>query len=115
MVPFKSETMLVVTCSNKDTSKDVTSVCEVGCIGCSACARVNDLIRIENGLAGIDYDGYEPESVDFGAAIDKCPRESLIWVGRPREKDLAAVAAEALPERVEADFKSTVDDTEWRG
>jgi len=115
MVPFKTDTMLVVTCSNKDTSKDVSAVCKVGCIGCSACARLSDLIQIEDGLAGIDYDRYEPDEADFTAALDKCPRESLVWVGTPSEKDLAAVAEEEAPERVEAEFKSTVDDAEWRG
>ena len=115
MVPFKSERMMVVSCSNKDLSKDVSAVCMVGCIGCKACARVNDLIQIENNLAGIDYDKYEPEKADFEAALEKCPRESLVFVGKPSPGDLAAVAEEELPERVEADFKSTVDDTEWRG
>lgn len=115
MVPFKAEQMMVVSCSNKDTGKDVTAVCKVGCIGCNACARVNDLIQVEDGLAGIDYDQYQPETADFSAALDKCPRESLVLVGKPSEKDLAAVADQDLPDRIEADFKTTVDDTEWRG
>ena len=115
MVPFKAETMMVVTCSSKDKGRDVSDVCKVGCIGCSACARVNDLIQIGDGLAGIDYDEYDPESADFEAALDKCPRESLVRVGTPSAKDLAAVADEEVPDRVEADFKTSVDDTEWRG
>lgn len=115
MIPFKAETMMVVTCSNKDTGKDVTAVCTVGCIGCNACAKVNELIQIADGLAGINYDEYDPEGADFAAAVDKCPRESLVRVGKPSARDLAAVADEELPERVEADFKTSVDDTEWRG
>ncbi len=90
-------------------------MCKIGCIGCSACAKVDDLFQIENNLAGLDYDQYDADEVDFAAAIDKCPRESLVFVGIPSEKDRAAVADEDLPERVEADFKTTVDDTEWRG
>lgn len=115
MVPFKAESMLVVKCSNRDTGKDVTSVCKVGCIGCKACARVSDLIQVEDGLAGIDYDNYDPQNADFSAALGKCPRESLVLVGKPSERDLAAVADEQVPDRVEADFKTTVDDTDWRG
>ena len=115
MVPFKTDRMLVVTCCNKDTGKDVSAVCTVGCIGCSACARVNDLIQIEEGLAVVDYGQYDPEQADFSAALEKCPRESLVFVGVPSEKDRAAVADEELPDRIEADFKTTVDDAEWRG
>ena len=115
MVPFKAETMMVVSCSNKDTGKEVTAVCKVGCIGCGACARVNPLLQIQDGLAGIDYEQYDPDSVDFTAALGKCPRESMVWVGKPSARELAAVADEQLPERIEADFKTTVDDTEWRG
>ena len=115
MVPFKAESMMVVTCSNKDKGKDVSAVCKVGCIGCGACARVDDLIQVEDGLAGIDYDRYEPGKVDFGTVLNKCPRESLVWVGTSSARDLDAVSEEEMPERVEADFRSTVDETEWRG
>jgi len=115
MVPFKAERMLVVKCSNKDTGKDVTSVCTVGCIGCGICARTNKLLQIDSGLAGIDYDQYDPATADFATVLSKCPRESLVWVGKPTPRDLAAVADEKLPDRVEADFKTTVDDAEWRG
>ena len=106
---------MVITCSNKDKGKDVTGVCTVGCIGCSGCAKVNDLIQIGDGLPGIDYGVYEPEEADFSAALEKCPRESLVYVGKPSADDLAAVADEEVPDRVEVDFKTTVDDTEWRG
>jgi len=33
MVPFKSDRMLVVACSNQDSGPDVKAVCKVGCIG----------------------------------------------------------------------------------
>ena len=115
MVPFKAERMLVVACSNKDFGNDVRAVCKVGCIGCKACERVNDLLQIEENVATLDYDKYDPEQVNFDAALEKCPRQSLLFVGKPSEKDLAAVAEEELPQRIEADFRTTVDDTEWRG
>jgi electron transport complex protein RnfB len=114
MVPFKAERMLVVACSNQDKGPDVQQVCEVGCIGCTACSRNAALMRMQGNLPMVDYDRYD-EQADFTLAREKCPRESMLYVGKPSEEDLAAVAAETLPERVEADFKTTVDETEWRG
>ena len=48
-------------------------------------------------------------------AARKCPRNRLVFVGIPSEKDLLAVADEELPAVITPDFKTSVDDTEWRG
>jgi len=114
MVPFKTETMFVVACSNKDKGPVVKEVCAVGCIGCTACSRKADLIEIADNLPTVDYSKYS-QAADFEAAIEKCPRGSMVYVGKPTAEDIAAVAGEELPERIEADFKTTVDETEWRG
>ncbi len=114
MIPFKADRMLVVACSNHDMGLDVKAVCEIGCIGCSACARKSDEISMEAALPTIDYDAYQ-EQTDFTAPLEKCPRESLLYVGQPSEEDLAEVGEEETPDRFEADFRTTVDDTEWRG
>ena len=114
MVPFKAERMLVVACSNKDFGPAVKEVCTVGCIGCSACSRHAEPMAMEGNLPIVDYDAYGSGD-EFAKAIEKCPRESMIFVGKPTEADLAAVAEEELPQRIEADFKTTVDETEWRG
>ncbi len=114
MVPFKAERMLVVACSNQEKGPDVKHVCTVGCIGCSACTRHAELLSMQGNLPLIDYDRYD-QLADFTLARQKCPRESLIYVGKPSPKDLATVAEQTLPERIEADFKTTVDETEWRG
>jgi len=114
MVPFKSDRMLVVACSNQDAGPDVKAVCEVGCIGCGACSRNAELMEMQGKLPMIDYDHYD-ELADFSLARQKCPRESMIYVGKPSPEDLAAVADEEMPSRIEADFRTTVDDTEWRG
>lgn len=114
MVPFKSDRMLVVACSNKDGGPAVKAVCPVGCISCSACSKKCSLMRMEGNLPIVDYDHYGNAS-EFDAAIAKCPRESLIFVGIPTPEDLAKVAHEELPERIEADFQTTVNDTEWWG
>jgi len=114
MVPFKSSRMLVIKCSNKDFGKDVQAVCKVGCIGCKACVREHDLMDMEGHLPVISYEDYSDE-IDFDVILDKCNRESLVFVGQPTEADLAAVAEEELLEPIEADFKTTVDKTKWRG
>ena len=114
MVPFKSQRMLVVACSNQDKGPDVKEVCTVGCIGCTACSRKAEPMEMVGNLPTIDYDRYESEE-DFAVARQKCPRASMLYVGMPTAEDIAAVADEELPDRVEADFKTTVDETEWRG
>ena len=116
MVPFKSQRMLVVGCSNKDKARDVKAVCKIGCVGCMACSRASELFKMEEGIPHIDYDEYDPEKMESAyVAVRKCPVKNLIYVGQPSPEDLAAVADEDKPQLVEADFKTTVDQTEWRG
>jgi len=114
MVPFKSERMLVVACSNQDAGPNVKAVCQIGCIGCKVCARSTELVEMDGGLPVIDYERYDDEA-HFAVALEKCPRESMVYVGKPTEEELAAVADEEMREPVEADFKTTVDDTDWWG
>jgi Na+-translocating ferredoxin:NAD+ oxidoreductase RNF subunit RnfB len=116
MTPFKSERMLVVACSNKDFARDVRAVCKVGCVGCMACAKASDLFRMEGHISRIDYDKYDPEKMDAAlVAVNKCPAKSILYVGKPSKKHLAQVADQDAPSLVEADFKTTVDQTEWHG
>lgn len=67
---------------------------------------------MKDGLPVIDYDAYSPET-DVEGPLDKCRMESLICVGTPPAEDASADMDEV--ERVEADFHTTVADTEWRG
>ena len=114
-VPFKADRILARLCANLDFGKEVSAVCEVGCIGCKACSKVSEgLISMEGNLPVIDYEKYHP-GLKLAVIVDKCPRESLVMIGKPSPRDLAATAGEELPARVEADFKTTVDQTEWRG
>jgi H+/Na+-translocating ferredoxin:NAD+ oxidoreductase subunit B len=116
ITPFKSEQILAVTCSNKDTGKEVMRVCKVGCIGCKACSRVSDIFTMDENLSTIDYEKYGPEcTLELQQACDKCKRDRLVFVGKPSDKDVEAAADEAAPSVVVPDFKTTVDDTEWRG
>ncbi|NNG02406.1 MAG: RnfABCDGE type electron transport complex subunit B [Desulfobacteraceae bacterium] len=116
ITPFKSEQMLAVTCSNKDKGKDVISVCNVGCIGCGACARASSLFTVQDNLSTINYDAYSPTcSLDVLDACKKCKRQRLVFVGKPSPKDVEKAIDMKVPDVVEPDFKTSVDDTEWRG
>jgi electron transport complex protein RnfB len=115
IIPWKSERMLVVACSNADFGKEVSEVCTVGCIGCQRCVKDNPLLVMERNLPVIRYEEYDPARVDFEAILETCNKESLVVLGRPPEAVLAAVADLPLPDRIEADFQTTADDTEWRG
>jgi electron transport complex protein RnfB len=115
IIPWKAEQMLVVGCSNEDFGKDVSRVCTVGCIGCQRCVKDNPHMAMEGNLPVIRYEDYDPTRIDFDVILESCNKESLVVLGRPTAAVLAAVADEEVPERIEADFKTTVDDTEWRG
>ena len=117
MVPFKSERMIAVACSNTDMGKEVRAVCEVGCIGCKACERASGgMIKVENNLPRIDYDKYDPATMDATLlAMEKCPMQRFLSVGKPSAKDLEQLEDVEAPGIIKADFKTTVDDTEWRG
>lgn len=116
MVPFKAERMLAVACSNKDVGPDVKAVCKVGCIGCQGCSKHSPLFSLRENLARIDYEAYDPEHMDANAvAVEKCPMKGIIYVGIPRPQDLEQVKDEDVPTLIEANFKTTADQTEWRG
>lgn len=116
LTPFKSDRMMAVTCSNKDKGKDVTAVCNVGCIGCGACARVSDFFTMQNNLSTINYDKYTVEcTMEALDACKKCKRNQIVFVGKPTSEDLEKGKDLTAPDLVVPDFKTTVDDTEWRG
>ena len=108
-IPFKAEKVLVVQCSNEDFGLEVKRVCQVGCIGCKACTKLSDLLVMRGHLPVIDYESEDFAETDFSASLEKCPAESLVFVGIPSAEDLAATVDEELPERIEPDFETTVD------
>ena len=69
LVPYKAEHL--VQCSSHDKGKDVKSVCESGCIGCTLCTKQCefDAIHMENNLAVIDYE----KCTNCGKCAEKCP------------------------------------------
>jgi len=109
---FKSYGMYAVTCSNRDTGKDVTRVCNVGCITCKACTRQSDIFTIQDNLSTINYDKYDPDNIeDIIKASQKCPRQEIVFI----QMEEPPQDFEEASQIVTADFKTTVDDTEWRG
>ena len=96
--------------------KDIKAVCKVGCLGCKACERTSGMFTVVDNLSTIDYNNYTLENLKTGlAAAEKCPRNRSVFVGIPSEKDIVESAKEDLPEVIMPDFKTTVDDTGWRG
>ncbi len=80
---FKAEKMLATSCSNRDAGKEVKSVCNVGCIGCKACSRLCDLFVIENNLASVNYEEYDPDNMeDLVKGKEKCPTKCIGFVGK---------------------------------
>jgi len=114
-IPFKAEQVLVIKCSNDDFGVEVKKVCQVGCIGCKACTRFSELLTMAGNLPVVDYDADDYLLADFAASLEKCPAESLVFVGTPSRADLEATAEEELPERIVPEFETTVDKTDWWG
>jgi len=117
MAPFKAEQMMVVACSNLDFGKDVKAVCKVGCTGCKLCQKhAGDLLEIEDNLPRIDYEAYDPAALESAeTAIAKCPAKSLLMIGKPTERDLAAAAASQAPAIEKADPDTAAQDAQPRG
>jgi electron transport complex protein RnfB len=118
MTPFKAERILAVLCANQDRGSEVEQVCRVGCIGCQSCVQDSGgLITEQDSLRVIDYDKYDPvvSLPVIRAVLENCPRQSLVWIGRPPAQALEATRGMRAPRRVEASFQTSVDDTEWRG
>jgi len=96
MIPFTSETVLVVGCSSRDPARVVREVCQVGCIGCGACARVSDVFGMDRNLARIDYDKYQ-DIQSLQKAYEKCPAAALVVFG-PKGRPIPVKEAFAKPE-----------------
>jgi RnfABCDGE-type electron transport complex B subunit len=81
MVPFGCENMMTVACSSKEAGKTTRSMCKVGCIGCGICAKQTEQFRVEDNLARLDYEKYQPTE-QTETALNKCPTGVIIYVGK---------------------------------
>jgi len=80
MVPFSRENMMTVACSSKENGKTTRSMCKVGCIGCGLCAKQTDIFSVEDNLALLDYEKYQPTE-QTETALNKCPTGVIILCG----------------------------------
>ncbi|MHC4544413.1 MAG: RnfABCDGE type electron transport complex subunit B [Planctomycetota bacterium] len=96
MIPFVQENMMTVACSSKEKGKSTRGMCKVGCIGCGVCVKKSEQFVVEDNLARLSYEQYEP-SEETEEAFNKCPTGVIIYVGKsapeprqPRQKTAAA-------------------------
>ena len=69
---------LIVQCKNLLEGEAATNVCSVACNACGRCAAdAPGLVRMEKGLAVVDYEHLELES---RKAIERCPTGAIAWV-----------------------------------
>jgi len=70
---------LLVQCRNLLEGDDATAVCEVACNACTRCVTDSaaGLIRMDRGLAVVDYEKIEIESPK---AAERCPTGAIIWL-----------------------------------
>jgi electron transport complex protein RnfB len=96
MVPFSQENMMVVACNSKENGKTTRSMCRVGCIGCGICSKQTDIFSIEDNLARLDYEKYQPTE-QTETALNKCPTGVIVYRGKnappPRPAGQKAAAA----------------------
>jgi len=86
MVPFGQENMMTVACSSRENGKSTRTFCKVGCIACKMCVKQTDLFAINNNLARMDYEKYEP-SEQTETALTKCPTGVIVYRGKNAPPD----------------------------
>jgi len=56
-------------------------MCKVGCIGCGICAKQTDIFSVEDNLARVDYERYQPNG-QTETAMKKCPTGVIVCRGK---------------------------------
>ena len=74
LVPYEQKTF--VSCSSHAKGKEVTSACDVGCIGCKKCEKTcpNGAITVTDFCAHVDYE----KCTNCGACKEACPRGIIL-------------------------------------
>lgn len=76
LIPYAAK--YAVACSNTEKGPVTMKACDVGCIGCTLCAKncPNEAVTIENFNAHIDQD----KCVGCGICASKCPKKAIVEV-----------------------------------
>lgn len=89
MVPFGQENMMTVACSSQETGKNTRAMCQVGCIACKMCVKQSDLFAMDDNVAKLDYEKYEPTE-QTETAMTKCPTGVIVYRGKTAPAPRAA-------------------------
>jgi ferredoxin len=70
---------LIVQCKSLLSGEAAEAVCSVACNACGRCVQdaAPGLIRMERGLAVIDYGTIEVENPK---AVERCPTGAIVWI-----------------------------------
>ena len=74
LIPYKSK--YAVACSSKAKGPVTMKACDVGCIGCSLCAKncPAEAVAVEDFLSTIDQD----KCKQCGVCMEKCPKKTIV-------------------------------------
>lgn len=81
----KDGARVYVACRNEQKGAVARKNCEVACIGCMKCTKINSKIKVENNLS------YIPSNIDakkYGQALaETCPTGAIIYTGPKENKN----------------------------
>lgn len=80
---------LLVQCRNLILGDVAEEMCAVACNGCGRCVQdaAPGLVRMEQGLAVVDYDKIE---LAEPSAVERCPTAAIVWLGTLRQAEREA-------------------------
>ena len=78
-IEIHEKALIYVACSSRDKSQAVKKACSKGCIACGICQKLSDgVFKMENNLAGVDYNIAKTKSVEWDKIMSKCPTKVIV-------------------------------------